>query len=163
RHASRSDARGTQPADRPPLDAWDVSRHQASLARTLLNRGTNGKRGHRPPPHELIGQPIGERRMGYVHTETRRGWGLGGSPAGDREGSAQREDSPPGGQPPFGLVEVEAMSQQTSSSTHERYGIARVLQVWELPRSTFYAQRVRRAHPATGRRGRTPILDDAAL
>jgi transposase InsO family protein len=39
----------------------------------------------------------------------------------------------------------------------------RVLQVWELPRSTFYAQRVRRAQPATGRRGRMPILDDAAL
>jgi len=55
------------------------------------------------------------------------------------------------------------MSQQASPSTQERYGITRVLQVWELPRSTFYAQRVRRAQPATGRRGRTPILDDAAL
>ena len=53
----------------------------------------------------------------------------------------QREDSPLGGQPPFGLVEVEAMSGQTSPSTHDRYGITRVLRVWELPRSTFYAQR----------------------
>jgi putative transposase len=60
-------------------------------------------------------------------------------------------------------VEVEAMSQQPSPSTQKRYGIMRVLQVWELPRSTFYAQRVRRAQPATGRRGRMPILDDAAL
>jgi putative transposase len=60
-------------------------------------------------------------------------------------------------------VEVEAMSQQPSPSTQKRYGIMRVLQVWELPRSTFYAQRVRRAQPATGRRGRTPIPDDAAL
>lgn len=55
------------------------------------------------------------------------------------------------------------MSQQTSPSTQQPYGIARVLRVWELPRSTFYAQRARRARPATGRRGRTPTLDDAAL
>jgi putative transposase len=60
-------------------------------------------------------------------------------------------------------VEVEAMSRRTSPSTHRPYGIARVLRVWELPRSTFYAQRVRQTHPATGRRGRTPTLDDAAL
>jgi transposase InsO family protein len=56
------------------------------------------------------------------------------------------------------------MSQQTSASTTTQpYGIARVLRVWALPRSTFYAQRARRAQPATGRRGRTPTLDDAAL
>lgn len=55
------------------------------------------------------------------------------------------------------------MSRRTSPSTHRPYGIARVLRVWDLPRSTFYAQRERRAQPATGRRGRTPILDDAAL
>ena len=55
------------------------------------------------------------------------------------------------------------MSRRTSPSTHRPYGIARVLRTWELPRSTFYAQRERRAQPATGRRGRTPTLDDAAL
>jgi putative transposase len=60
-------------------------------------------------------------------------------------------------------VEVEAMSRRTSPSTHRPYGIARVVRVWALPRSTFYAQRARQAHPATGRRGRTPALDDAAL
>ena len=55
------------------------------------------------------------------------------------------------------------MSRRTSPSTHRPYGIARVLRGWELPRSTFYAQRERRAQPATGRRGRMPTLDDAAL
>jgi transposase InsO family protein len=60
-------------------------------------------------------------------------------------------------------VEVEAMSRRTSPSTQRPYGIARVLRVWELPRSTFYAQRQRRTQPATGRRGRTPTLDDGAL
>jgi putative transposase len=55
------------------------------------------------------------------------------------------------------------MSRRTSPSTHRPYGIARVLRVWELPRSTFYAQRERRAQPPRGRRGRMPLLDDAAL
>jgi transposase InsO family protein len=56
------------------------------------------------------------------------------------------------------------MSRRTSPSTHRPYGIARVLRVWDLPRSTFYAQRDRRAQPpTTGRRGRRPILGDAAL
>ena len=55
------------------------------------------------------------------------------------------------------------MSRRTSASTHRPYGIARVVRVWEIPRSTFYAQRTRQAQPATGRRGRTPTLDDAAL
>ena len=34
----------------------------------------------------MIGQPFGKERMGYVQAETRRGWGLGGSPEGDRRG-----------------------------------------------------------------------------
>lgn len=55
------------------------------------------------------------------------------------------------------------MSRRTSPSTHRPYGIARVLRIWALPRSTFYAQRERRDQPATGRRGRTPTPDDAAL
>lgn len=55
------------------------------------------------------------------------------------------------------------MSRRTSPSTHQPYGVTRVLRVWELPRSTFYAQRERQAAPATARRGRPPRLDDAAL
>jgi transposase InsO family protein len=55
------------------------------------------------------------------------------------------------------------MSRQTSPSTHTAYGITRVLRVWDLSRSTFYAQQARRVQPATGRRGRTPTLDDPAL
>jgi len=55
------------------------------------------------------------------------------------------------------------MSRRTSPSTNRPYGIARVVREWNLPRSTMYAQRARATHPATGRRGRTPTLDDAAL
>jgi transposase InsO family protein len=60
-------------------------------------------------------------------------------------------------------VEVEAMSTQASPSTQQRYGLARVVRVWNLSRSTIYAQRARRAQPATGRRGRRPLVDDATL
>jgi len=55
------------------------------------------------------------------------------------------------------------MSRQTSPSTQQRYGVARVMREWALNRSTFYAQQARRTQPAPGRRGRRPILDDAAL
>lgn len=55
------------------------------------------------------------------------------------------------------------MSRRTSPSTRRPYGVTRVLQVWELPRSTFYARRERQAHPVTARRGRPPIVDDATL
>ena len=58
------------------------------------------------------------------------------------------------------------MSRRTSPSTHLRYGVTRVLRVWELPRSTFYAHRARQAQPAArppARRGRPPIVDDATL
>jgi transposase InsO family protein len=55
------------------------------------------------------------------------------------------------------------MSRRTSPSTHRPYGITRVVREWELARSTVYARRTRHAQPATGRRGRTPTLDDAAL
>lgn len=55
------------------------------------------------------------------------------------------------------------MSRQTSPTTHRPYGVTRVLQVWELPRSTFYAQRARPTLPATTRRGRPPLVDDATL
>ena len=56
------------------------------------------------------------------------------------------------------------MSQQASPSTQQRYGLARVIRVWALPRSTFYARRRRRDRPAAPRRrGRPPVLDEAAL
>lgn len=56
------------------------------------------------------------------------------------------------------------MSQQTSPSTQQRYGLARVIRVWGLSRSTFYARKMRRDRPTTPqRRGRPPVLDDAGL
>jgi len=39
------------------------------------------------------------------------------------------------------------MSHEPSPSSHQPYGIARVTRVWQVPRSTIYAQRDRRDHP----------------
>src|SRR5687768_10117771 len=55
------------------------------------------------------------------------------------------------------------MSRQTSPSTQQPYGVTRVLRVWELPRSTFYAHRDRQTVAAPARRGRPPVVDDATL
>lgn len=39
------------------------------------------------------------------------------------------------------------MSRTSSPSTGRRYGLARVLKAWKVPRSTYYAQRRRRGDP----------------
>jgi transposase InsO family protein len=58
-------------------------------------------------------------------------------------------------------VEVEAMSRETSPSTHRPYGIVRVTRVWGVPRSTIYAQRDRRdtTTPLARRGPKTPWSD----
>jgi putative transposase len=61
-------------------------------------------------------------------------------------------------------VEVEAMSREISSSFHQPYGIARVTRVWQLPRSTIYAQRDRRDDPTpAAKRGPRTRWTDAEL
>lgn len=55
------------------------------------------------------------------------------------------------------------MRQAASPSTGARYGLARVCRVWEIARSTIYAQRQRQGQPPRppGRRGpRTAISDE---
>lgn len=60
------------------------------------------------------------------------------------------------------------MAGATSPATGRRYGIARVCQVWKVPRSSFYAARRTAADPDTkavrpGRRGPKPAVSDATL
>jgi putative transposase len=57
------------------------------------------------------------------------------------------------------------MSRQVSPSTNKSYGIARVLRVWELTRSSFYAARFREQHPnaSPGKRGPHNLSDEQAL
>jgi putative transposase len=61
-------------------------------------------------------------------------------------------------------VEVEAMSAAISPATGRAYGVARVCRVWELPRSSYYAQLEETPEPARDtRRGPRPELSDAEL
>ncbi len=60
------------------------------------------------------------------------------------------------------------MAETTSPSARRRYGVARVCQVWEVPRSSFYAARQAGADDTGGksspaRRGPKPAVSDADL
>ena len=45
-------------------------------------------------------------------------------------------------------MEVEAVSQTISPSTHKPYGVATVARVWRVPRSSFYAIKARQSRSA---------------
>lgn len=59
------------------------------------------------------------------------------------------------------------MADTVSPATGRRYGVARVCQVWDVPRSSFYAARRETGEPAParlrGRRGPKPAVSDADL
>ena len=60
------------------------------------------------------------------------------------------------------------MAEATSPTTGRRYGVARVCQIWDQPRSSFYAARPPQADavapaPASARRGPKPSIGDEAL
>ena len=60
------------------------------------------------------------------------------------------------------------MAGATSPATGRRYGVARVCQVWEVPRSSFYAAQQAGAadvgpEPSPARRGPKPAISDADL
>ncbi len=56
------------------------------------------------------------------------------------------------------------MSAATSPSTDRRYGIEQVCRIWEVPRSSFYAQRAEHAPAAKpGPRGPRPRISDPVL
>jgi putative transposase len=60
-------------------------------------------------------------------------------------------------------VEVEAMSRTVSASVNKPYGVARVMAVWNLPRSSFYASRSRVRNPREPRKRGPKVLSDAEL
>jgi transposase InsO family protein len=60
------------------------------------------------------------------------------------------------------------MANATSPATGHRYGVARVCQVWDVPRSSFYAARQTNAaeagpKPSPARRGPQPAISDEDL
>src|ERR671933_663413 len=96
---------------------------------------------------------------GPVVSEGGRAKGAGGRPrqrrtrrghAADRRAqhggrAAAREDGPD--QRPFGPEEVAVLAATVSPATGRHYGVARVCQVWDVPRSSFYAARQAAAGP----------------
>jgi putative transposase len=60
------------------------------------------------------------------------------------------------------------MAEATSPTTGRSYGVARVCQIWDQPRSSFYAARRPRVGSiapaaAPARRGPKPVVGDEAL
>jgi putative transposase len=60
-------------------------------------------------------------------------------------------------------VEVENMSRTVSASRNKPYGVARVMAIWDLPRSSFYAARERRQNPREPRKRGPKVLSDPEL
>ena len=57
------------------------------------------------------------------------------------------------------------MAQATSPASGRRYGVRRICQVWDVPRSSFYAAHQPKpdSNPAPARRGPKPAVSDDAL
>ena len=66
--------------------------------------------------------------------------------------AARGQDRAPGGRPPFGTAEVEAMSRKVSPSANRSYGVQRVARFWGTspPRCIVMARRRHRQRPSTG-------------
>src|SRR3954447_15770038 len=61
------------------------------------------------------------------------------------------------------MLEVEAMSRTISPSSKKPYGVARVVALWNLARSSFYAARHRQRHPREEQKRGPGVLSDAEL
>jgi putative transposase len=60
-------------------------------------------------------------------------------------------------------VEVENMSRTVSASSNRTYGVARVMAIWDLARSSFYAARNRERNPREPRKRGPRVLSDSEL
>src|SRR5947209_8010491 len=61
------------------------------------------------------------------------------------------------------MLEVEAMSRTISPSSKKPYGVARVVGLWNLARSSFYAARHRERHPREAQKRGPKVLSDTEL
>jgi putative transposase len=55
------------------------------------------------------------------------------------------------------------MSRTVSASSSQPYGVARVVAIWDRPRSSFYAARERQQNPREPRKRGPKVLSDAEL
>src|SRR5271170_5274662 len=145
------------PASRRVRGASVAGAWRADLqARTMAGEG-----GRRPGRRaEGARKRPRERRTGRRDAAHRRA--QHGGRAAARQNRASR---------PFGPQEVAVMAEATSPTTGRRYGVARVCQIWDQPRSSFYAACAARQPQAgavtpaspSARRGPKPSVGDEAL
>ena len=116
--------------------SWSFCRGSLACRSTSSN---NGGRRRTPPGRGAEGarKRPRERRTGRRDAAHRRA--QHGGRAAARQNRASR---------PFGPQEVAVMAEATSPTTGRRYGVARVCQIWDQPRSSFLC----RAPAAGGRR-----------
>src|SRR5271170_5404624 len=148
---------GVAPASRRVRGASVAGAWRADLqARTMAGEG-----GRRPGWRaEGARKRPRERRTGRRDAAHRRA--QHGGRAAARQNRASR---------PFGPQEVAVMAEATSPTTGRRYGVARVCQIWDQPRSSFYAACAARQPQAgavtpaspSARRGPKPSVGDEAL
>jgi transposase InsO family protein len=60
-------------------------------------------------------------------------------------------------------LEVETVSRTVSPSSNQPYGVARVVMVWNLARSSFYAARQRQLHPQEANKRGPKVHSDEEL
>jgi hypothetical protein len=60
-------------------------------------------------------------------------------------------------------VEVETLGHTVSPSSNQPYGVARVTEVWNLARSSFYAARQREQHPRVPQQRGPKVRSDEEL
>ncbi len=64
---------------------------------------------------------------------------------------------------PLAFLEVETMSRTVSPSSNRPYGVARVVQVWGMARSSFYAARQRQQEPRDPHKRGPKVRSDGEL
>src|SRR3954451_4564938 len=159
-------------AGAPFLRPAQAGRRHPPAARRAAGDPGPGAQHHRCPTEPMARPRPGLGRGGDEGARARRAR-RGAAPS---QGQARRghhgqratraEDRRPGGWPPFGPPEAEAMSQVLSPATGRAYGLARVARVWHLSRATVYRHRAAPAAAApTGpvRRGPVGACSDAEL
>src|SRR5215207_2482993 len=154
---------------RTDVAATQAGRGAASAAGRGPRDGVARAGRHRGHADGLAGRVPGRWR-GEPDLPSRRGRGARKrTPQGEARrdaaaaGAARSPDRRPGGGPPFGPAEAEAMSRAVSPSGGKPYGLARVCRVWRAARSTVYRHRAPPRAVPPRRPGPIGAMPDAAL
>ncbi|MCK7501149.1 MAG: hypothetical protein MZW92_71760 [Comamonadaceae bacterium] len=167
-------ATGGEPGAAAEVKRWSAGRKKEVVLRLLRGEALDAvSREVSVPIYKLerwreralagIDAGLKERDNDPVERAARRG-----QAAHRRTGHGSRDPAEgKAGEAPFGRAEVLAMSRETSEGTGKSYGLERVCQVLEFPRSTIYAQQARESAKVVPlfaqRRGPKPKVSDADL